>query len=1318
MKKICFLFLFLFSFGTLSFSQNYSVIEPELQQYIDADCKEKIAVTIVMKSQAESSAIRAKAAACRDRKIKRSVVVNELKSHSNSTQVSLLSFLKDEEEKGHVSNISSLWISNSIICDATCDVIFKIASRTDVAMIGLNKEVQMLCNNVEFDVQQAAVVASSNTPYPHIYQVNAPQVWEQGYTGKNVVVAILDSGINGEHYDLKDHLWQGYADTDGDGEADDLIHGWNYTTVDAAGNANITDDYGHGTHCAGIICGDGTVGNIAGVAPDATLMTLKIVNRVGGGSPAQMIKGVQFAVENGASILSISSGFKSNQIDKAAKENLRRAFNSVLESGVIAFVAAGNDGNSYEAPNNVDFPAACPPPYLHPDQQQANAGGLSSVVCVGAVNADDEYASFSSQGPVTWQGTFYDDYLYDDTHIGLIRPDVCAPGNMIFSLKHDENDKYKMNSGTSQATPCVAGVAALMLEKNSTLTPADICRIMENTAKKFSEKKNNLTGSGRVDALAAVAAVEAANEKPYIRVTSYAPDRLSQGDEKDLCIIISNNGKAESSDNTTVKLSFADEYITVDEESKKVGRIEVNESEDLLFSINVRPDTPNGHTVYMSVVITDGVYSWNDEIMLEVNSCARITSELQGVTTVDAGKDITINVDIINCGTIATVADTKLTLGANSSYVEFTKNEAVIGTLAAGEVVTVPFSFKISDEIADNSSVRFDMYAVPNNYTDVKDMIYEFEVATDDYGYLEDGFNGWTTFDASNDGRNHPWWHSSRSLTHAVESVGKSISGKGHLMSETYCQASMQEYYIPIDNYLVSPRIRVTADSKISFKARVHSSYYFGEHFGVAISENGNDDAKDFTTIEEWTINKEDGEEWIEYVVDLSAYKGKDIYVAIRHFFTKQQWTDLYNGYDVYVLHVDDIEFTDVIDVSDSFKNDNYSSFLIKVKSKPLPAPANLVVAPLNQTSISLSWDAVKNAQWYSIYRDGVWIKNVYDVTTYTDTDLNPNTAYRYKVAACANNKEYEHSEEVVATTLQEDYIVSIKSVTPEILEIGENVLSITMINDGKYEQEARSGVVLSTTNPYVTVTIESVGINALSPNQEVEKEFNIKVADDIPNGTIVEFNLNITQKFEPFRSWDHTFTMKYGVETEPVNIWSTLYSPVDLKIPAGIEAYIVTAANNSYVTLTQIFNVVPANTGVVLKGGDIEISTDNTYSDTVEPVTGNLLQGTLANTYIAEEAYVLGMINDEYGFYRAEMTNGKFLNNRYKAYLPASALPAGVNLSSLLRFDFSDVTAIEEVESREQQRKKGELYDLAGRKIENPVKGIYIIDGKKVVIR
>lgn len=155
-------------------------------------------------------------------------------------------------------------------------------------------------------------------------------------------------------------------------------------------------------------------------------------------------------------------------------------------------------------PNNVRVPGGCPPPYLDPDQMEI-PGGLSCVVAVGAVTENDTATTFTSHGPVTWQDTEFSDYPYEPG-MGLIRPDVCAPGDMIWSLDNNNIQDYDYRSGTSQATPCVAGIVALMLHANPELTPAAICQILEETALKLTPNKSNITGLGRVDALAAVQA--------------------------------------------------------------------------------------------------------------------------------------------------------------------------------------------------------------------------------------------------------------------------------------------------------------------------------------------------------------------------------------------------------------------------------------------------------------------------------------------------------------------------------------------------------------------------------------------------------------------------------------------------------------------------------------------------------------------------------------------------------------------------------------------------------------------------------------------
>jgi len=162
-------------------------------------------------------------------------------------------------------------------------------------------------------------------------------------------------------------------------------------------------------------------------------------------------------------------------------------------------------------PNNIYTPGDCPLPHLHEDQL-VNTGGLSCVISVGAVNYDNTIAPFSSEGPSQWTDvTQYNDYPYtagSTTEIGLIRPDICAPGVQIKSLDYNTTDGYTLMDGTSMATPLVAGTIALMLSKNHELTPAQIDEILERTAVKLTEHKSNDFGSGLLDALAAVNAVD------------------------------------------------------------------------------------------------------------------------------------------------------------------------------------------------------------------------------------------------------------------------------------------------------------------------------------------------------------------------------------------------------------------------------------------------------------------------------------------------------------------------------------------------------------------------------------------------------------------------------------------------------------------------------------------------------------------------------------------------------------------------------------------------------------------------------------------
>lgn len=600
---------------------------------------------------------------------------------------------------------------------------------------------------------------------------------------------------------------------------------------------------------------------------------------------------------------------------------------------------------------------------------------------------------------------------------------------------------------------------------------------------------------------------------------------MSAGANKEIEFVVSNTGKG-ASGNVSAVLSTSDTYVTIVNGAAELGSVQSGGTAEGAFVISIGAGVPNGHTTYMTITMSDGTYIWYEDIEILLSSDARIVYQSSFPGVVKPGNNVILNVNMINKGTVATTGETKVTLETTSPYVTIVDGEAMLAPMGVNEEQVAEFVVNINESAPDNSSASFDIYAVPNNYTVAKDLVYEFETGLDENGYVKDGFDSWTTFDASNDGRNHPWWHSSGAGVHLVEAVGDAHSGKGQMMSETYCQASMMLYTMPIDNYLVSPKVKATADSKFSFWARVHSSNWYDEHFCVAVSETGNSSASDFTVLEEWTITKDDGPGWIEFTVDLSAYAGKEIYVAIRHFFTSEQWeNEADNGWGTYILHIDDAKFHSVVDVSTEFKYNNYSYFSVTIEGNPLPAPTDVTASAVDAQSITVSWSAVANAQRYNIYRNGAYLAST-TALSYTDSGLVADTEYSYSVAAVFNSKEYDHSDAVVATTDKADYSLKLKDLSAEVLNAGSNTFGITIVNNGKYEQKSRSTLTLTTNDPYVTITAGSVGMAYLEVDAEGTKDFTVKVDELAPDGRVVNFNLNVTELFEDKNSWDLSFSM------------------------------------------------------------------------------------------------------------------------------------------------------------------------------------------------
>ena len=468
-----------------------AVIDPLLSETMaQRSDDEMIDVIVIMKAQYDRAQLNSRAEWFTTRAERREFVVNELKEFANASQYDLRRSLSEMERSGMVTEPRILWMANALGFFANKAAIRDLANRNDILLIGYNIE-----RNWIPDGEEASPASASREITQNVLQVNADDVWALGYTGEGVVVAVIDTGVNYNHLDLADHLW--------DGGSEFPHHGY-----DVYNNDNDPmDDHGHGSHCSGTVCGDGTAGSQTGMAPDATLMCVKCLNANGGGGAEPISAGIQWAVEHGCDMFSMSLGIANSSITE--RTLLRNMCVAALDAGVVAAIAAGNEGNQtwqYPVPNNVRVPGSCPPPYMD-EVQGENPGDLTCSVCIGAVNYNDAAANFTSRGPVTWQNTEFGDYPYDPG-IGLIRPDVCAPGVDIKSLNYATNNGYTNMSGTSMATPCAAGCMALMLSKDPNLMPADVCRILEETAVRLAEGKSNIFGFGRIDVYQAVEAIQ------------------------------------------------------------------------------------------------------------------------------------------------------------------------------------------------------------------------------------------------------------------------------------------------------------------------------------------------------------------------------------------------------------------------------------------------------------------------------------------------------------------------------------------------------------------------------------------------------------------------------------------------------------------------------------------------------------------------------------------------------------------------------------------------------------------------------------------
>ena len=501
MKRFTLIVALVLSICSFSFAQRttFSKITPNLQEELDKQpsTDKTFSVIITMTDEYDQAQMAHEIQFMKSEE-RRSYVVDELKRFSKASQSDLLQLLNEGVRSEIVKDVKSFWLFNGISCTTTREMIETLSQRKDIAVIDLDGVVMLPDNEKATEVTETIRGLAW-----HVSQVHANDVWTyngaSGYDGTGVVVAIIDTGVNYNHVDLANHMW--------DGGSEYPNHGYDFFSNDN----DPMDEFGHGTHCAGITAGDGTSGTQTGIAPNATIMALKVFGGPGSeASTAVILDAMSFAVEHGADIVNLSLG----SAGVGGNVNYRQAFVNMMNANVVASASAGNQGHKYDTyplPSNISSPGNCPSPWHNPDQTLS--GGQSAVITIGASNRNDRKATFSSFGPVTWGNVSdYNDYPYTEgstTETGLIKPDIITPGVEIVSSNYSDINGHLTAKGTSMATPLASGIMALMRQADPNLTPSQIDQILETTAwpVDFKVKKNNETGAGRADALTCIDAI-------------------------------------------------------------------------------------------------------------------------------------------------------------------------------------------------------------------------------------------------------------------------------------------------------------------------------------------------------------------------------------------------------------------------------------------------------------------------------------------------------------------------------------------------------------------------------------------------------------------------------------------------------------------------------------------------------------------------------------------------------------------------------------------------------------------------------------------
>jgi hypothetical protein len=431
------------------------------------------------------------------RQLRHKVVVEELQRVARETQPPLLAELEDLHDKGLVDGFTAYWITNCVVVKGTRETLEALAKHPLIEWAEAVPKMELI-EPVRSSGRREH--SSLDTRPPGISAVNAPQVWyELGYTGVGVLVANMDTGVDGTHPALASR-WRGNHAPHEECWLDVL--GTNFDTPHASGD--------HGTHVMGTICGTGSANSqfdTIGVAPSAEWIAMNAIGGFGADFNSDVLQGYQWFADpdsNPNTVDDVPDVIQNSWGVYGGFSGYTDCFQFWNESiiaceaaGTVVTFSAGNEGpsgSSHRSPANVSIDSV-------------------TFFSVGAVDAGNwpntphPIADFSSRGP-------------SDCDPNEIKPEIVAPGVDVYSCI--PNGQYsEFYSGTSMAGPHIAGVVALMREANPNADPRDIKSALIETAIDYGvEGDDNIYGHGMVDAYEAVLLISSDRGWIFGRVTN------------------------------------------------------------------------------------------------------------------------------------------------------------------------------------------------------------------------------------------------------------------------------------------------------------------------------------------------------------------------------------------------------------------------------------------------------------------------------------------------------------------------------------------------------------------------------------------------------------------------------------------------------------------------------------------------------------------------------------------------------------------------------------------------------------------------------